>query len=151
MRHGAYLYEAAEQRIGFGAAGPNPLFRRNYLSAGITHVSFRARHSGVGDTVVLRAVLFDSFADGNDWAQTIAAVTISNTATSWQTYTLSLRPSDLMPGGQNGVPVNSILSFVEQIGLRHDPLGTGPGNPSQVSPTTVWFDDISLLEAGGVQ
>ena len=58
---------------------PNPLFQSSYTTRGVTDLIFRARHSGDGDTVVLRAVLFDDFGDGTDWAQTVASVTIPAT------------------------------------------------------------------------
>ena len=55
----------------------------------------------------------------------------------------------MVAGGDNGKAAADILSAVHQVGLRHDPAGTGPGNPSPVAaPTTVWFDDVYLQQAG---
>ncbi len=120
-------------------------FLGDYSTTGATNIEFRASHTGVGDDVILRVVLFDDFANGEDWAVGITAVVIPASATSWQQYALSVREADLVPGGFNGVPVADVLVDVHHIGLRHDPSGSGPGNPSPVAnPTTVQFDDIAL-------
>lgn len=152
----ALMYVATPPQAGFHvlhpALGgtPNPDFLGNYRFNQATDVIFRARHSGVGDSVVLRVVLFGTLIDIN-WAQTAAAVTIANTATQWQTYSLSIRRADLVTGGVDGLTLSEILISIEQIGLRHDPLGTGPWTYSPVSQqTTVFFDDIELSAQGGV-
>ena len=120
-------------------------FLGDYAATGATNIEFRARHSGIGDDVILRAVVFDDFANGEDWAVGTTAVTIPASATSWQQYALSLREADLIAGGFNGVSVADVLADVHHIGLRHDPSGSGPGNPSPVAnPTTVQFDDLAL-------
>jgi hypothetical protein len=127
---------------------PNPAFTGDYTAAGVTRIFFRARHSGTGDPVELRATLFDDFGDGVDWVISSDAVTIANTATDWRIYALSLASEDLQAGGDNGRTVGQILANVAQLGLRHDPLGAGPGSPSAVAlQTSVFFDDI-MLENG---
>lgn len=126
-------------------ATPNPQFQGDFTSAGITHLRFRARHTGTGDSVVLRVVLFDPFNDGVDWAQTTATVTVANTATTWKSYQLAIDASRLVAGG-GGNPLAAILANVYQVSLRHDPAGSGPGIPSPVAaPTAVEFDDIALI------
>ena len=129
---------------------PNPVFQGDYLADGVTAVRFKARHTGIGDTAVLRSTAFLPLANGNDWATSSTSVTISPNATSWQTYELSLMPSDLFSGGTNSPTVTDVLSNVSQIGLRHDPAGTGPLSPSFVSTLTqVQFDDIMLVPEPG--
>ncbi|MHC4221566.1 MAG: hypothetical protein ACYST9_04015, partial [Planctomycetota bacterium] len=112
-------------------------------------IRFRARHSGIGDSLVLRAYLFDTFDDGDaDWAISDGSATIANTGTgtTWQTYTISLRASDMESGNFSGTPptVVEVLSAVAQFGLRHDPDFTGPGVPASVY-SAVYFDDIELI------
>ena len=123
-------------------------FLGDYLEAGVVAVRFRARHSGIGDSLVLRAYLFDTFGDGVDWAISNGSVTIANTGTgtSWQTYTISLRASDMESGAFVGPPptVGEILSGVAQFGLRHDPNFTGPGEPARLI-VAAYFDDIELI------
>jgi len=124
-------------------------FLGDYLAAGVVAVRFRARHSGIGDSVVLRAFLFDTFDDGTtDWAISDGSAMISNTGmgTTWQTYTISLRESNLESGTSFGTPptVTEILSGVALLGLRHDPNFTGPGVPAWLY-AAVYFDDIQLI------
>ncbi|MDH3351583.1 MAG: hypothetical protein OEM60_01920 [Gammaproteobacteria bacterium] len=136
-------------------------FLGNLLEAGVVAVRFRARHSGIGDSIVLRAFLFDTFDDGVgadsvDWAISDGSATIANTGTgtTWQTYEISLRVSDMESGAFVGTPptVEEILSGVAQFGLRHDPNFTGPGVPAWLL-AAVYFDDIQLIldsDADGV-
>lgn len=124
-------------------------FLGNFVDAKVVAVRFRARHSGIGDSVVLRAYLFDTFDDGTtDWAISNGWITIENAGTgiTWQTYTISLRASDLESGDFLGTPptVTEVLSGVAQFGLRHDPNFTGPGTPARTI-SAVYFDDIQLI------
>ncbi|MEM8677925.1 MAG: PEP-CTERM sorting domain-containing protein [Planctomycetota bacterium] len=130
----------------FGAGAPNPVFLGDYLAAGVTGIRFKARHTGIGVPVSLRATGFSDFNLGVDWAMSAAPLVLSPNDTSWQTYELSLLPGDLLTGGPNGLSASDVLSDVFQIGLRHDPTGSGPQNPSPVATLTqVYFDDIVLV------
>ena len=61
----------------------------------VVGVQFKARHSGIGESVMLRAFLFN-FADGrNDAALSNDAVPIANTDLDWHTYSFSLAESNL--------------------------------------------------------
>jgi len=124
-------------------------FLGNYLDAGVIGIRFRARHSGVGDSLTLRAFLFN-FND-SQWptsgALSNTAVVIANTDTTWQTHTISLDPSNMETRDLlGGVPptISEILEGVGQAGLRHDPGFTGPGWPAFTS-SRVYFDDIQLI------
>ena len=129
-----------------GAGVVDPAFLGDYLAAGATGIRFNARHSGAGDTAVLRAAAFADFNNGVDWVTSTNPVVITPNDTTWQTYELSLDPADLFAGGDNGLSINAVLGDVFQIGLRHDPNGTGPGAPSFVTTfTQVYFDDVVLV------
>jgi len=126
-------------------------FLGNLLDAGVVAIRFRARHSGIGEELVLRAYLFDTFDDDDgdsDWAISDESVVIANTGAgiTWQTYTISLRVDDLAAGDFLGTPptVENVLSAVAQLGLRHDPETAGPGVKAWVE-SAVYFDDIELL------
>lgn len=117
-------------------------FLGDLLSQGVMELTVRARHSGVGDSVDLRALL----QSGGDWARSTTAVTIANTATGWATYTFPLGFGDLASGGPNGLSDAEILANVSLIALVHDPDGTSPGTLAEVSSeTTVRFDSIRLI------
>jgi hypothetical protein len=127
-------------------------FLGDFLSAGVVAVQFRARHSGEGEDLVLRAYLFSEFVgDVPQSAISNGSVTIPNTpeGSNWQTYEISLREADLAAGPFAGVPTDQtdilpILSAVAQFSLRHDPANTGPGTPVPVA-SAVYIDDIVLL------
>ena len=66
---------------GFNTATEN--FVGNYLDAGVTAIRFRARHSGIGESVDLRSFAFN-FDDGReDGVLSGALVHIHNTDTTW--------------------------------------------------------------------
>ena len=129
-----------------GAGTVNPAFLGDYLAAGATAIRFNARHSGIGVDVDLRATAFGDFNNGVDWVTSSNPLVLTANDTTWQTYELSLDPADLFAGGDNGLSINDVLGDVFQIGLRHDPLGTGPGDPAFVATVTqVYFDDVVLV------
>jgi len=117
-------------------------FLGDYTAAHVIGLSFRARHSGNGADVNLRAYLFH-YESGFDWAYSNGSADIANIDTDWQTYTIDLLPADLLTDGAGMTPAQH-LQAVEQIGLRHDPAGTGPGTPAEVS-AQVYFDDLQLI------
>ena len=122
-------------------------FLGNYLEAHVMALRFKARHSGSGDSLTLRAFLFNVSDGREDAALSNTSAFIANTDTTWQTYTISLLPADLetmLIGG--GVPrtASEILSAVIQVGLRHDPTFSGPTTPARTD-TAVYFDDIQLV------
>ena len=111
---------------------------------------FRARHSGVGDGVTLRAYIFNFHDDRFDGALSNTAASIANTDTTWQTYTISIDPASLeaFPFDElNPRTLTETLSDVSVFGLRHDPGFTGPGTPAPIA-AAVFFDDIELLLDG---
>jgi len=121
-------------------------FFGDLISAGVTGFSFRARHSGVGASVVLRAYVFN-FNDGReDGALSNTAVTIANTDTTWKTYSFPIMPADFEAfafNPNNSRTVTETLSGVSQFGLRHDPGFTGPKTRVPVS-AAIYFDDLEL-------
>ncbi len=120
-------------------------FVGDYITAAVTSIRFDARHSGTGDTVTLRGTLFLPTPSSNNWAITNDTVVLSPSDTGWQTYELSLDPSDLSKADAVS-NVTDVLSNVAQIGLRHDPSGTGPGTQSRLtSATSVFFDNITVV------
>lgn len=131
-------------------ATPNIAFVGGFTTAGVYALNFRARHSGQGDALALRATLFRRFAIGFDWITTIDTAVIAPTATSWQDYSLRLLPQDFIAGGDSGLSPTDLLDITEQLGLRHDPAGNGPlssGQSRMTQTTTVFFDDIVLVGA----
>jgi acetyltransferase-like isoleucine patch superfamily enzyme len=130
-----------------GYATADTRFLGNYVEAHVMALRFKARHTGSGDSLTLRAFAF-RYDDGReDGVLSNTSAIIANTDTTWQTYTISLLPSDLETivfGG--GVPrtANEILAAVIQVGLRHDPTFSGPTSPAWTD-TAVYFDDIQLV------
>lgn len=147
----AVLFDAGGEGFHFltwiGWAIADTGFLGDLHSAYVVGVQFKARHSGIGESVMLRAFLFN-FADGrNDAALSNDAVSIANTDLDWNTYSFSLAESNLearVLGATTPRTLNEILSNVEQLGFRHDPGFTGPGTPAFVS-SAVFFDDIQLI------
>ena len=150
----ALLYDAAGRGFHlFTWDGLNDFdgnFLGDFPASNVLEVRFRARHSGIGEDVVLRTYMFNGFEDGiENWALSLGSATIASTDTTWQTYSISLRVEDLEYGDALGTPHNetdllAVISSVVQFGLRHDPDNTGPGVPARVD-SQVYFDDIELL------
>ncbi len=127
-------------------------FLGDYTAASIVGVEFKARHSGMGDSLVLRATMFSPVPGSlSDWAYGgTDAVSLQSTDTTWQTYTLPLTADDLIVGGRNGatLTIDEVLQNVSRFGLRHDPNATGPTISVPVTqPTAFYVDDIQLLSA----
>ncbi len=126
-------------------------FFGDYIAGNVSGIRFRARHSGIGDTLVLRAYLFriDEFGIGGIW--TNASVTIPASANTWQDYVIPFAIGDFngpVPGAGtdpvDGITVSDVLQHVDQLGLRHDPDGSGPRTKDWTS-TLAYFDDIRLV------
>ena len=129
-------------------------FVGDLYGAGVIGFRFRARHSGDGDTLVLRVFAFN-FADARaDAVLSNEAVNLSPADTTWQQYEISMQPEDLEtrlvitnafpePGGPPRT-IPEILSDVWQLGLRHDPTFSGPGTPA-FTDTLIFFDDLQLI------
>jgi hypothetical protein len=121
-------------------------FFGDFISAGVTGFRFRARHSGVGDSVVLRLYVFNVSDGRDDGALSNTAVTIANTDTDWKTYSFSIEPADFEAYAfdpNNTRTVTETLSDVSVFGLRHDPGFTGPRQPVPVT-AAIYFDDLEL-------
>lgn len=120
-----------------------PAFTGDYAGQNAGVLEFRARHTGVGDSVELRVFLFNgNFGQGGDHAVSSTVASIANTSTAWELYSIPLAAPDLdlIQGSLNG-----LLSGVTQIGLRHDPGGEGATVLDPLNePTDVFFDDIRL-------
>jgi acetyltransferase-like isoleucine patch superfamily enzyme len=125
-------------------------FIGNYVEPGVMALRFRARHTGSGDPLVLRVFLFNSEDGQGDGAFSNTSADIAITDTAWQTYTISLDPSNLETrefyGGEPRT-ASEILEGVGKIGLRHDPTFSGPGTPAWTD-TPIYFDDIQLVLDG---
>ncbi len=122
-------------------------FVGDYVTADVTSIRFDARHSGMGDTVTLRGTLFLPTPGSDNWVITNDTVVLGPSNRSWQTYELSLDPSDLSKSDAVS-NVTDVLSNVAQIGFRHDPGGTGPKIRSPLtSATSVFFDNITLVSS----
>ncbi|MBT8099335.1 MAG: thrombospondin type 3 repeat-containing protein, partial [Gammaproteobacteria bacterium] len=122
-------------------------FFGDLTSAGAAAFRFKARHSGVGDSVTLRAFIFRTQDHRFDGALSNTAVQILNTDTSWQTHVIPIDPASLedFPFGPNSPQtVEVTLSDVGQFGLRHDPNFTGPGTHIPAA-ASIFFDDLQIL------
>ncbi len=119
----------------------SPQFLGDYT--GVVSLEFKARHTGQGDGVDLRAYFFNgTFFGGGDHALSSQVVSISPNETAWQTYSVDITPADLtlIQGTLGG-----LLSNVTQIGLRHDPAGLGATMQNRLpNGASVYFDDIVL-------
>jgi len=122
-------------------------FLGDLVSAGATRFRFRARHSGQGDSVTLRAYIFNYNDGRKDGAISNDAVSIANTDTTWQTYSIPVQPADMEAfafDAQLARTTTETLSGVSQFGLRHDPDFTGPQIPARIN-ANIFFDDLELV------
>ncbi len=137
----AALYDTNDLLVGYHFIGSykngvSSSFLGNYTAAGVTHIRFDTRfnpNTNVNPT--LRVYIFDR-------AFTAFAMSKKKVLipwdTDWHTWEISLKPEDLVYFGGDA------LTDVGQIGLRHDPLGSGPFTLVRIN-SSMYFDNIVLL------